>query len=238
MAAILSVPKRAVCIAGEQASGRQLPFNRLMTLPSRKDTYNVAVIGAGAIGHDHIASFNRHPAANVVAIAEISRERGSQAAELFGVREVVADYRELLSRDDIDILSIALPNYLHAEAALAGLKAGKHVMLEKPMTTEARSAARLVDEATRRGRLLMVGQNDRFSNEVQTAKQLVMKGFLGEVFHGRTYWRRREGIPRIGSWFTQSKFAGGGCLYDIGVHALDRCLFLMGEFDAAAVSGT
>ena len=208
-----------------------------MMLPKPKECYNVAVIGAGAIGHDHIASFQRHPAARVVALAEISEERGREAADRFCIRDLTTDYRTLLARDDIDVLSIALPNYLHAEAALAGLRAGKHVMLEKPMTTDARAAARLVAEATKRRRLLMVGQNDRFSPEVQTAKQLVRSGSLGDVFHGRSFWRRREGIPRIGSWFTQRKFAGGGCVYDIGVHALDRCLFLMGEFDAAAVSG-
>jgi predicted dehydrogenase len=204
---------------------------------SRKDSFNVAVIGAGAIGLDHIASFQSHKAASVVALAETSEERGRQAAERFRIPEVTTDYRELLARADIDVFSIALPNHLHAAVALAALRAGKHVMLEKPMTTDARSAARLVAEAQKSGLLLMVGQNDRFSTGVQTAKQVITKGALGEVYHGRTFWRRRAGIPRIGSWFTQRKFAGGGCLYDIGVHALDRCLFLMGEFDAAVVSG-
>jgi predicted dehydrogenase len=83
----------------------------------------------------------------------------------------------------------------------------------------------------------MVGQNNRFSPDVQTLKQLILQGVLGEVYHAKTAWTRRGGIPRIGSWFTQKKFAGGGSTYDIGAHALDRCLYLMGEFDAAAVSG-
>lgn len=204
---------------------------------ARKDVYNVAVIGAGAIGHDHIVSFRQHPAARVVAIAEISAERGREAADLFQIPELFTDYRTLLRRADIDVVSIALPNYLHAPVALASLVAGKHVMLDKPMATNARSAARLVTEARKRRRLLMVGQNSRFAPEVQTAKQLVTQGVLGDVYHAKTAWRRRAGIPRIGSWFTQSKYSGGGCLYDIGVHALDRCLYLMGEFDAASVSG-
>jgi predicted dehydrogenase len=142
-----------------------------------------------------------------------------------------------LRRADLDVVSIALPNYLHAPVALAALAAGKHVMLDKPMATNARAAARLVTAAKQHGRLLMVGQNSRFDPEVQTARQLVTKGVLGEVYHAKSAWTRRAGIPRIGSWFTQKQFAGGGCLYDIGVHALDRCLYLMGEFDAAAVSG-
>lgn len=200
-------------------------------------TFNVAVIGAGAIGLDHLASFKLHPAARLAALAEVSPERGREAADRFGVAELFTDYRPLLARDDIDVVSIALPNYLHASVALDFLRAGKHVMLDKPMATHARDAAKLVAEATRRGVLLMVGQNQRFTPEVQTAKQLVTAGVLGDVYHAKTAWCRRSGIPRIGSWFTQTKFAGGGCTYDIGVHALDRCLYLMGEFEAAAVSG-
>ena len=208
-----------------------------MKLNRRKQSYRVAVIGAGAIGADHLASFKLHPAASVVAIAEVSPERGREAAERFGIPQVVTDYRDLLSRDDIDVVSIAVPNYLHASVALDALKAGKHVMLDKPMATNARDAAKLVAEARKRRVLFMVGQNFRFNQDTQTAKQVIDKGALGDIYHAKTSWTRRAGIPRIGSWFTQRRFAGGGCTYDIGVHALDRCLYLMDEFDAAAVSG-
>lgn len=203
----------------------------------KKDTFNVAVIGAGAIGVDHIRSFQQHPAASVIALAEVSPARGREAADQFNIPELVTDYRRLLRRTDIDVVSIALPNYLHAPVALAALRAGKHVMVDKPMATNARDAAKLVAAAKQKKLLLMVGQNNRFTPEVQTAKQLVTAGTLGEVYHAKTAWSRRSGIPRIGSWFTRKKFAGGGCTYDIGVHALDRCLYLLGEFEAAAVSG-
>ena len=203
----------------------------------KKTHYNVAVIGAGGIGQDHLASFRLHPAARVAALAEVSPERGREAAEKFGIPELVTDYRVLLRRPDIDVVSIALPNYLHASVALAALRAGKNVMLDKPMATNARDAAKLVAEAKKQGVLFMVGQNFRFNAETQTAKQVVERGELGDIYHAKTSWSRRAGIPRIGSWFTQRRFAGGGCTYDIGVHALDRCLYLLGEFDAAAVSG-
>jgi len=203
--------------------------------PSR--TLNVAVIGAGAIGLDHIRSFQKHPSARVVGLAEVSPERGREAADAYGIDILVTDYRELLQRPDIDVVSIALPNFLHASVGLEALQAGKHVMIDKPMATNARDAAKLVSTAKKKRRRLMVGQNQRFTPEIQTAKQLIERGKLGEVYHGKTAWCRRSGIPRIGSWFTQKQFAGGGCAYDIGVHALDRMLYLMGEFDAAAVSG-
>jgi len=204
---------------------------------SANQTYNVAVIGAGAIGVQHIESFQKHPDARVVALAEVSPERGREAADKFGIAELVTDYQQLLSRDDIQVVSIALPNYLHAPVALEALQAGKNVMIDKPMATNARDAAGLVEEAKKQGTLLMVGQNVRMTPQVQTAKQLIDKGILGELYHARTAIMRPSGIPRIGSWFTQTKFAGGGAVYDIGVHALDRCLFLMGEFEAASVSG-
>jgi predicted dehydrogenase len=204
---------------------------------AKKSSFNIAVFGAGAIGLDHIGSFQQHPAAKVLAIVDTSPDRASEAAKLFGVSIFTSDYREILARDDVDIVSIALPNCLHASVALEALKAGKHVMIDKPMATNARDAAKLVAEAKKRRVLLMVGQNNRFTPDVQTLKQLVLKGVLGDVYHAKSAWTRRSGIPRIGSWFTQKKFAGGGSTYDIGVHALDRCLFLMGEFDAVAVSG-
>lgn len=197
----------------------------------------VAVIGAGGIGHHHIAGFQQHPDARVVAIAETHPERGAEAAKKFAVPEVVADWRALLRRDDIDAVSVALPNFLHAPVTLAFLRAGKHVMLDKPMATHAGEAVALVAAAKKGKRVLMVGQNQRFTPGMQTLKHHVTEGTLGEVYHAKAFWRRRSGIPRIGSWFTQKEFAGGGCTYDIGAHVLDQALFLLGEFDAAAVSG-
>ena len=208
-----------------------------MKTKRRKSHFKVAVIGAGAIGQDHVSSFKLHPDFEVVAVADVSAERGRETAERFGIPDVFTDYKKLLARTDIDVVSIGVPNYLHATVALDALKAGKNVMLDKPMATNAKDAAKLEAEARKRGLLFMVGQNFRFNGDTQTAKQVVDSGELGEIYHAKTSWSRRAGIPRIGSWFTQKRFAGGGCTYDIGVHALDRCLYLMGEFDAAAVSG-
>lgn len=217
--------------------GKRAPGGHNSPAIMKHRIYRVAVLGAGAIGRDHIESFLKHPAARVIALGETSPIRGREVADQFGIPDLYQDYREILRRPDIDIVSIALPNHLHAPVALAALRAGKHVMLDKPMATSAPDAARLVAEAKRRRRLLMVGQNQRFTPAVQTLRQLVERGVLGEVYHARATWVRRSGIPRIGSWFTQRKFAGGGCTYDIGVHVLDQTLYLLGEFEAATVSG-
>lgn len=203
----------------------------------KKSTVNVAVIGAGAIGLDHIASFQKHPAARVLAVAENNPERGQEAATRFNVPSMVPDYRQVLARDDIDIVSIALPTYLHATAALDALAAGKHVMIDKPIATSAKDAAKIIALARQKRRKVMVGQNQRFAGASQVIRQQVQSRKLGDVYHARALWQRRSGIPRIGSWFTQRKFAGGGCTYDIGVHALDLALHLIDDFAPAAVSG-
>ena len=204
-----------------------------------KLSLRVGVIGVGAIGTRHLQGFQKHPLAEVVrdCACRSPKKRAREAAEEFGVSAFYRDYRLMLARDDIDAVSIALPNYLHLPVGIDALRAGKHVLLEKPMAISATQAKRLVAEAKRRRRHLMVGQSMRFTPEVQTAKTMIEAGIIGDIYHAKTAWCRRSGIPRIGSWFTRSKFAGGGCTYDIGVHALDRCLYLLGDFDAAAVSG-
>jgi len=195
------------------------------------------VIGAGQIGLAHLEGFRKHPQAEVVAVAEINPQRRQHAVEEFRLLKAVADYRELLKDKSIDVISVALPNYLHEKVTVEALKAGKHVMLDKPMTTSARDAQKILDAWKEKKVVFMVGMNFRFNRETQMVREYVKKGTLGEVYHARAHWLRRSGIPRIGSWFTQKKYAGGGCCYDIGVHLLDCTLHCMGNFDAECVSG-
>lgn len=196
-----------------------------------------AVIGAGGIGLHHIQGFQKHPQAEVVALAELSPARRQEAADKFSIPRAVESYEELLADKEVQAVSIALPNYLHASVAVAALKAGKHVLLDKPMATSAREAEQIIAAWKEKKVVFMVGQNFRFARDAQMAKDYAARGELGELYHARAFWLRRSGIPRIGSWFTQKKMAGGGCCYDIGVHLLDCALYLLGTFEAEAVSG-
>lgn len=195
------------------------------------------VIGTGGIGLDHLHSLTAYPRASAVAIAETNAQRAREASERFKISRSYSDYHDLLEQPDIDAVTIAVPNHLHASVAIEALKARKHVLLEKPMATHARDAARIVETAKRMRCTLMVAQNFRFNRHTQAARQFIDRGDLGEVYHARCFWLRRNGIPRIGSWFTQKQFAGGGCVCDLGVHFLDACLHLMKEFDVVSVSG-
>lgn len=200
------------------------------------DKLRCAVIGAGGIGLDHLHSLNTCHRAAAVAIAEISPPRAREASVRHNIPRSYTDYRELLEQPDIDAVVVALPNHLHAPVAIEALKARKHVLLEKPMAMNAKEAAKVIDVAKTMKRTLMVAQSLRFNRHTQIARLAIERGDLGEVYHVRTFWLRRAGIPRIGSWFTQKQLAGGGVLSDLGVHLVDTALHLMKEFDVASVT--
>jgi len=201
------------------------------------DKLRCAVIGTGGIGLDHLHSLSTCHRAAAVAVAENNPQRGREACARYNIPRSYADYRELLDQPDIDAVTIALPNHLHACVAIEALKARKHVLLEKPMATSAKEAAKIIGVAKSMKRTLMVAQNLRFNRHTQVAKAAMERGDLGEVYHARCFWLRRAGIPRIGSWFTQKQFAGGGCVYDLGGHLLDACLHLLKDFEVASVCG-
>jgi predicted dehydrogenase len=200
------------------------------------DKLRCAVIGAGAIGLEHINSLTHCARAACVAVAELNPRRGKEACDRFKIARLYADYLELLDQPDIDAVIVALPNHLHAPVTLSALQARKHVLVEKPMALNAREGARMVAAAEKMKRTLMVAQNFRFNQHTQIARHFLQRGEAGEIYHGRCFWLRRQGIPRIGSWFTRKELAGGGCAADIGVHLLDATLHLMGEFEAVSVS--
>jgi predicted dehydrogenase len=196
-----------------------------------------AVIGVGAIGLEHLSSLSQCQRGTAVAIAENHPGRAKEASDRFKIPRSYSDYRELLEQADVDAVTIALPNHLHAPVAIEALRARKHVLIEKPMALNAKEASKIIDTAAKMRRTVMVAQNFRFNRQTQLAKLMIQRGDLGEIYHARCFWLRRNGIPRIGSWFTQKKLAGGGATLDIGSHMLDACLHLLGDFNATSVSG-
>ena len=101
-------------------------------------------------------------------------------------------------------------------------------------TAEAETA---VAAARAAGKVLTLGMNQRFTDQAQKFRTLVEQGTFGEIYHAKAIWSRRAGIPKLGTWFGNKELAGGGCLYDIGVHLLDLCLYVLGNFKPVSVSG-
>jgi len=197
----------------------------------------VGVVGCGGIGLYHIRGYQACPRAEVVALCDASPKRLSAAAGEFKIDRTYADWREIVSDPEIDVISVALPNCLHAPVSIAALKAGRHTFCDKPPATSAAEMERMIAAAGRARKKLMIGQDWRFQPDTQKVKHHIDRGDLGTLYHGHAYVLRRLGIPNLGSWFTQKKLAGGGCLYDIGVHFLDLVLHLCGAFKPISVSG-
>lgn len=203
-----------------------------------REKLRCAVIGAGAIGVEHLNSLLHCSKAATVAIAETNAQRLRDAAEKFHIPRTYTNYQELLEQPDIDAVTIAVPNYLHAPIAIEALTARKHVLIEKPMATNSKDAARIVAAAQKAHRTVMVAKNLRFDRHAQTARAAIHRGDLGEVYYARAFWHRHAGIPRIGSWFTQKQFSGGGVMRDTGGVMLDVLFYLLNDFDVVAVSAT
>ncbi len=198
----------------------------------------VGVIGAGWPGERHAEGYLASGEARVVALADLDPARRAAFARQFDVPETYADYRELLADPAVEAVSVALPNFLHREAAVAALEAGKHVLCEKPPAVTLAEAEAMAAAAERAGRLLVYAVQRRFNPATEALRERLAAGLLGEVYHARAVWTRTWGVPRgAGGWFTDPARSGGGALIDIGVHVLDLAWFLLGCPAPRTVSG-
>jgi predicted dehydrogenase len=199
----------------------------------------VGFIGAGGIAQgQHMPSYARlSDRVELVAVADVNELNARTAAERFHIPHVYTDYREMLQRDDLQVVVVATPNFLHKDTTIAALEAGKHVHCEKPLACNAHEAREMVQTARRVGKLLHVSLQWRFSGVAQFLhKYIVQEGNLGEVYYARAHALRRRGIPGWGVFIDKEK-QGGGPLIDIGVHILDITLWLMGYPKPVAAFG-
>jgi predicted dehydrogenase len=135
-----------------------------------------------------------------------------------------------------DIVSICTPNVYHKDPAIAALRSGAHVLCEKPITVSTHNANEMYDVAESAGRELFVTQTSRFTQKSLAAKRFADTGKLGETYYAETASLRRRGIPKWGVFHIKEHNAGGP-IYDLGVHALDLLIWIMGNPKIVAVSG-
>ncbi|PTQ57347.1 MAG: Myo-inositol 2-dehydrogenase 1 [Candidatus Carbobacillus altaicus] len=202
----------------------------------KTNTLGIGVIGAGTISEHHLKAYASHPEARIFAIADLNRERAEQRAKQFGAERVYVDYRELLADPHVDAVSVCTWNNTHAEIALAALQAGKHVLVEKPMTKTVEEAEALVRAARDSDKVVQVGFVRRYGSTTEIVKSFVDAGDLGEIYYAKSSIIRRLGNP--GGWFADRERSGGGPLYDIGVHVIDLAWYLMGKPKPIAVTGS
>jgi len=209
-------------------NGLELAQDHMATKSGGRDKVRVAVVGTG-IGRLHIEGYAKHPDAEIVAVADIDKDRAAKTASEFGIPKVYKDYEKMLAENELDGVSVCTPNSLHAPVAIAAFQAGCNVICEKPIATSAAEGKKMVQAARKAGKTFMMAFNNRFRGDTQVLKSFIDSGQLGDIYHARTGWLRRRGIPGLGGWFTTKAMSGGGPLIDLGVHVLDLALYLMGN---------
>ncbi len=187
------------------------------------------IIGTGNIGMTkHLPGYSQlKDTVEIAAACDINPDALKSAAEKYSIMSTYEDYNKLLERDDIDFVSVCLPNYLHHPVTVKALMSGKHVHCEKPMAMNPSEAHDMNTAKEKSGKKLMIGLNNRFTGESQFVKRYVSEGNLGDIYHVKCGWQRRACAGAYG-WFTDKSQSGGGPLIDLGVHYIDLAMYFMG----------
>ena len=212
------------------------------------DTLRVAMIGYGFMGAAHSVGWRQAPhvfdlpaAVEMAVVVGRNPDAVAAAAEKWGWGESATDWREVIARDDIDIVDIVTPGDSHAEIAIAALEAGKHVLCEKPLANTVEEAERMLsaaEQARERGQRAVVGFTYRRVPAVTFLRDLIAEGVVGSVQQVRAAYRQDWLVdPQMPlAWRLQKEHAGSGALGDIGAHIIDMVQFVTGQ-SVTSVSG-
>lgn len=201
------------------------------------ETVKIAVIGCGQIAKSHIRAYLQNKRVEIVYLCDAVAQRAQAAVEKFGCGTAVSDYRQVLEDPQIDAVSVCTPNHMHAEIAMAAMKAGKHVLCEKPAGRTLEEVLAMQEAQHQTGKILNIGVVNRFNDQVNRIREYIQAGRLGEVYHVYLSFRSHREIPGLGGAFTNKAIAGGGVLVDWGVHFLDLVMYCLGDPKPVTVSG-
>jgi predicted dehydrogenase len=192
----------------------------------------VIVIGCGGVGRRRASLVAADPNAQLVAVVDLDPDRAAQTSAELGCLGLT-DAGEAVQRDDVDAVVVSTSNDQHTPLGVAALRAGKHVLVEKPLARNPDEAAELVAAARATGRVLQTGFNHRFYPSIKKARQLVAEGAIGEPILCRCRYGHggRTTFPQ--EWFANKALSGGGTFLDNGVHALDLFRVFLGDFAEA-----
>ena len=198
----------------------------------------VAVIGCGSIANAaHIPSYMNNEDAEIVYFCDIIPERAEAAVAKYGCGKAITDYHDILNDPEIVAVSVCTPNYAHASIAIECLRAGKHVLCEKPAARTYAEALEMQKAQHETGKILNIGVVNRFNDGVNELKKIIDEGKLGNIHHVYVSFRAHRSIPGLGGAFTTKAIAGGGALIDWGVHFLDIVMYCCGDPKPLTVTG-
>ncbi len=196
---------------------------------SNVETVNLGFLGLGWPGEQHAIAAASLPGAHVYAACDLGAERREKFAAQFSPERGYAQYDDMLADPAVGAVVVSLPNYLHASATLSALRAGKHVLCEKPPTMNVAEVESIRAEAKARGLVYAFSRQSRFNNKMLAGRQIVDEGGLVKMYFAMGERVRWAGIRGGGGgWFLEKSKAGGGAMIDIGVHALDAAWYLAG----------
>lgn len=198
----------------------------------------VGIIGCGNIAKNaHAPSYHNNEQADVRYFCDILPERAEAMVRKYGCGKAVADYHEILEDPEIQAVSVCTPNNLHCKIATEALRAGKHVLCEKPAARTYPEALEMQRVQHETGKILNIGVVNRFNTAVNKIRELIASGELGEVYHVYGSFRSHRSIPGLGGAFTTRALSGGGVLIDWGVHFIDLILHCVGDPAPKTVTG-
>jgi len=191
----------------------------------------VAVIGCGRIARNaHLPALSKIEGVRVKYACDLLIEKAEKLREDFPVIEsVVVDYKTVLADPEVEAVWVLTPNYSHFTITMDALRAGKHVMCEKPITVNYALSCEMAEEAERLGKILNIGVCNRYHRSVEKLREMNERGEFGNIYHIYCSFRSSRSIPGLGGAFTTKSESGGGVLIDWGVHFFDLILYILGN---------
>ena len=190
----------------------------------------VAVIGCGRISNmAHFPALSQMDDVRIKYACDLLIEKAKEKQEKFPkIENVVTDYKEILADKEVDAVFVLTPNYSHYTITMDALKAGKHVLCEKPITVNYALSAEMAQEAEKQGKMLDIGVCNRYQKSVEMLREWAEAGKFGNIYHVYCSFRDFRCIPGLGGAFTTKAQSGGGVLIDWGIHFLDLILYVLG----------
>jgi len=187
----------------------------------------IGIVGVGWVAQVvHLPTLLKMPEAEVVAICDRDKNRVRLVGEKFGITKQYTDLAQMLETEQLDAIDVCTSTDGHKDVTIAALKAGKDVLVEKPIARTYAEALAMADTARETRRKLMVGMNHRFRPDTMILKSFIEGKELGKIYYTRVGWLRQRAFDQ--GWITQKEKSGGGVFIDQGIVMLDMALWMMG----------